>query len=122
MGGAACLVTVIFLYFVVDQPSEQFIGACLTGCNTQDDILQFFLRVVQFNSIEAKKHQHCMGPCTFISIQKWMILDHAIPKACGFLLNRWINIFAAKALKRSFLRRLEQSFIPHTRHTAGFFQ
>ena len=47
----------------------------MPACNLQNNVNQFFLRVVKFNSVNCQKNQHNVGADALVAIHEWVIAD-----------------------------------------------
>ena len=75
-----------FLYTeLIKLPQDELLGfdcvfqqircLCTTACNLQNNVNQFFLRVVKFNSVNCQKNQHNVGADALVAIHEWVIAD-----------------------------------------------
>ena len=75
----------MFLNDMLLKPSENIrIGLC-SCCNWQNEIYQFGITVLQFNTVYCKKYKHCVSPYAFIAIDKRMIFYKTKAQARGFI-------------------------------------
>ena len=63
------------LCLMIENPFQQIRCLCTTACNLQNNVNQFFLRVVKFNSVNCQKNQHNVGADALVAIHKWVIAD-----------------------------------------------
>ena len=54
---------------------DREVPTCTTACNLQNNVNQFFLRVVEFNSVNCQKNQHNVGADALVAIHEWVIAD-----------------------------------------------
>ena len=47
----------------------------MPACNLQNNVNQFFLRVVKFYSVNCQKNQHNVGADALVTIHEWVIAD-----------------------------------------------
>ncbi len=60
---------------MIENPFQQIRCLCTTACNLQNNVNQFFLRVVKFNSVNCQKNQHNVGADALVAIHEWVIAD-----------------------------------------------
>ena len=63
------------LRLMIENPFQQIRCLCTTACNLQNNVNQFFLRVVKFNSVNCQKNQHNVGADALVAIHEWVIAD-----------------------------------------------
>ena len=75
--------------------------------------------MLQFNTIEGKKNQHCVCADSLVSVYEGMVFHKAKTEMGCLLLKRGIDIFSVKGLERGIQCRIQHPFITQAGGTAG---